>query len=50
MKTKIISIITALIVVLGISNLTYAAPVNNAVVTTLTGISAINKIEVHGNV
>ena len=50
MKTKITAIITMFIVVLGIANLTYAAPVNNATVTVLTGISAINKIEVHGNV
>jgi hypothetical protein len=50
MKTKITAIITMFIVVLGIANLTYAAPINNATVTVLTGISAINKIEVHGNV
>ena len=50
MKTRIASIITMFVVVLGISKTTYAAPVNNAAVTTLTGISAINKIEVHGNV
>ena len=50
MKTRILSIITIIIVVLGITNLTYAASVNSAAVTTLTGISAINKIEVHGNV
>jgi hypothetical protein len=50
MKTKITAIITMFIVVLGIANLTYAAPVNNKTVTVLTGISAINKIEVHGNV
>lgn len=50
MKTKIITLITILTVVLGISNLTYAAGKNEAVVTTLTNVSAINKIEVHGNV
>ena len=50
MKTKITAIITMFVVVLGIANLTYAAPVNNKTVTVLTGISAINKIEVHGNV
>ena len=50
MKTRIASIITMFVVVLGISKTTYAAPVNNAAVTTLTGISAFNKIEVHGNV
>ena len=50
MKSRILSIIAIVIVVLGITNLTYAATNNSAVVTTLTGISAINKIEVHGNV
>src|ERR1700761_7700169 len=50
MKTRILSIIAIVIVVLGITNLSYAATSNAAVVTTLTGISAINKIEVHGNV
>src|SRR5258708_4173697 len=50
MKTKILSIITLIVIVFGISNLTYAAASNNVVVTTLTDISAINKIEVHGNV
>jgi hypothetical protein len=50
MKTKILAIITMFIVVLGITNSTYAAPVNNATVTVLTNISAISKIEVHGNV
>ncbi len=50
MKTKILTIITLIAVVIGISNLTYAATVNNVVVTTLANVSAINKIEVHGNV
>jgi len=50
MKSKILSIITLLVIVFGISNLTQAATLNTAVVTTLTDISAINKIEVHGNV
>jgi Putative auto-transporter adhesin, head GIN domain len=50
MKTKILSIITLIVIVFGISNLSYAATTNNVVVTTLTDISAINKIEVHGNV
>jgi len=50
MKKVILSIITLATVVFGITNLSYAAPVNNAVVTTLTDISAINKIEVYGNV
>jgi len=38
------------IVVLGITNSTYAAAKNSATVTVLNNISAINKIEVHGNV
>ncbi len=50
MKTKIRSIITMFVVVLGIAKSSYASTSNSAVVTTLTGISAINKIEVHGNV
>ena len=49
MKSKILSFVT-LIVVLGFSNLTYAAGNNNMVVTTLTDVSVINKIEVQGNV
>jgi hypothetical protein len=50
MKKTILSIITLVTIVLGISNLSYAAPVNSNYVTTLTNISAINKIEVRGNV
>jgi hypothetical protein len=50
MKKIILSIITLTVVVFGFTNLTYAAPVNSAVVTTLTNISNINKIEVYGNV
>ena len=50
MKTRIFSIITMFVVVLGIAKSTYAAPANNTNVTVLTGISAINKIEIHGNV
>ena len=38
------------VVALGITKTTYAATANNTTVTVLTGISAINKIEVHGNV
>jgi len=50
MKTRILSIIATVVVVLGITNLSYAAPVNSNFVTTLSGISAISKIEIHGNV
>jgi hypothetical protein len=35
---------------LGLINSTYAAPANDASATVLTGITAINKIEVYGNV
>jgi len=50
MKSRILSVITSIVLVFGITNLTKAAPVNSDYVTTLTNISAINKIEVHGNV
>ena len=50
MKTTIISFATLLAVASGITKTTYAAPVNNQAVTVLNDISAINKIEVHGNV
>jgi len=50
MKKIILSIITVIIAVIGLTNLTYAATVNNAATTTLTDINNINKIEVRGNV
>ena len=51
MKTQIITLFTALLLGSGIANSTYAAaPVKNQNVTVLTDISAINKIEVYGNV
>ena len=51
MKTTLLSIFTALVLTAGIANVTNAAtPAANQNVTVLTGISAINKIEVHGNV
>ena len=50
MKTLIISIFTALLLVTGIAATTKAADSKDETVTVLTGISAINKIEVHGNV
>ncbi len=50
MKTTIFSIITMFVVTLGIANSTYAATANNTTVTILNNVSAINKIEVHGNV
>ncbi|MDF2434423.1 MAG: hypothetical protein JWP44_4054 [Mucilaginibacter sp.] len=50
MKTQILTIFTALIIGSGIANSTYAATAKNETVTVLNDISAINKIEVHGNV
>jgi Putative auto-transporter adhesin, head GIN domain len=56
MKTKLLSIVAIAAIVLGIGNATYAAKrndsavKNNEVSTVLTNVSAINKIEVHGNV
>ena len=50
MKSKILSLILLVFVITGISNLTYAASVNNADYVVLNDIKAINKIEVRGNV
>ena len=50
MKKIILSILTLTAVVFGSTNLSAAAPVNSAVVTTLADISNISKIEVYGNV
>ena len=50
MKTTILTIFSALVLSTGIATTTYAATAKNEQVTVLTGISAINKIEVHGNV
>jgi len=51
MKTQIITIFTALVLSTGIAKAaTVTTPVNNAAYTVLTDISAINKIEVYGNV
>ncbi|WP_259067497.1 DUF2807 domain-containing protein [Mucilaginibacter sp. X4EP1] len=53
MKTTFTTILTALVLAVGSINLTYAAApavANNQYVTVLTGVGAINKIEVHGNV
>jgi len=49
MKTQIITLITALTLGAGTVT-TQASPVKNENVTVLTGITAINKIEVLGNV
>ena len=50
MKTKILSVITMLVVILGLTNSTYANTANIDAYTVLNDISVINKIEVHGNV
>jgi len=50
MKTTIITLFTALVLSTGIANAKTAATANNDNVTVLTEVSAINKIEVHGNV
>ncbi|MCR8559880.1 DUF2807 domain-containing protein [Mucilaginibacter sp. BJC16-A38] len=51
MKTKFFSAITMMIVILGLTKTTSAATINDDNnYTVLNNISAINKIEVHGNV
>ena len=50
MKTKILSVITMFVVVLGLTQSTYAKSLTIDAVTVLNDISTINKIEVHGNV
>jgi hypothetical protein len=50
MKKIILSILTLTVVVFGAANLNKATAEDRAVVTTLTNISNINKIEVYGNV
>src|ERR1700761_4423001 len=51
MKTLKLTIATCLVAILGFSKSTFAANTNNELAsTTLTNVSAINKIEVHGNV
>ena len=50
MKTKILSVITMFVVVLGLTKSTYANSSTMDAFTLLNDISTINKIEVHGNV
>ena len=50
MKKIILSIVALTAIVFGSTTFSSAAPVNSAVVTTLAGVSNINKIEVYGNV
>jgi len=50
MKTTILTIAILLVTVFGISKSTYAATGSNEEAITLTDVSNISKIEVHGNV
>ena len=50
MKTQIITILTALVLVAGVAKADTTATAKNEDVTVLTDVSAINKIEVRGNV
>lgn len=50
MKTTIITLFTALVLSAGIANAKAVTTATNENVTVLTEVSAINKIEVHGNV
>ena len=50
MKTRILTLIALIVLSTGITKTVNAATLNAAVVTTLTDISTINKIEIHGNV
>src|ERR1700761_7247060 len=50
MKTQIITIVAALVLSVGATTTTFAAPAKHNVVTTLREVSPISKIEVRGNV
>jgi hypothetical protein len=50
MKTKNLSVIIMLVVTLGLTNSTYASALTKDTYTVLNDMTAINKIEVHGNV
>ena len=50
MKTQIITILTALVLVAGVAKADTTATAKNEDVTVLTDVSSINKIEVRGNV
>jgi hypothetical protein len=50
MKTTILTIAIALATIFGTSQSSYAATSSNEEITTLTDVSKISKIEVHGNV
>src|SRR5215469_14137942 len=50
MKKVILSIFTIATLVIGTTNLTHAATLNNASAVTLTDVANINNLEIHGNV
>ena len=50
MKKIILSIFTIVTFVIGTTNFSHAATLNHDAATTLTDISSINKLEIHGNV
>ncbi len=50
MKSKILALITFVVVTVGIAKSTYAAGAGHANFTVVNDISKINKIEIHGNV
>ena len=50
MKKNILSVITTLIVTLGITTTAFAASAKNLNSTILNDVNKINKIELHGNV
>ncbi|MDB5022450.1 MAG: hypothetical protein JWP78_205 [Mucilaginibacter sp.] len=50
MKTKILSLLLAFVVISAIASSTYAATTNNAGYTILNNIKAVSKIEIRGNV
>ncbi len=50
MKTQIVTIFSALVLVAGIANSTQAVAAKKQNITVLNDVTAINKIEVHGNV
>src|ERR1700758_1342542 len=50
MKKVILSIFTIATLVIGTTNLTHAATLNRDAAVTLTDVTNINKLEIHGNV
>ena len=50
MKTQIITLVTAIVLGAGITTATYATPVKTGTAIVLTDVTAINQIEIRGNV